>query len=399
MKKIYLSVLCLISIGATAQQTFFGNGRTGFGGTLGVGSIEISNPTASSSFNFIFNRGSDLLDNAVVIFIDSRTGGFTSTAGFMDNADGLRKAISGYNSATEKSVLTFPAGFLPDFAIAFDQGFGGIWELANGGANSLNFVSSVNLTPTNVNNSNAYNFSVMANQLGITTTIGGFNFLVNYISTTAFRSNEFIGDAGPTGNPGYGDYTAITYNIYPAGVLPLTFANVNARLVNRAIRVSWTAYQEENVSHYEIYRSINGNQFGKIGTVIANGNAAEANYSFEDLQPVRGRNYYQVISVDRDGRKLSTGVIDALNGGNNTALTVYTTGSNTINLQMNSVEQGDYILRLFNSGGQLVHQYRLYHQGTDNTETINIPTSLNRGIYHLQLAGKKESFTESFMIR
>src|SRR5437879_3883968 len=74
-----------------------------------------------------------------------------------------------------------------------NENFGGLWQLANGGANSLNFVSSVNLNPTGNNNSATYTFSFNVSQLGLTPNTGAmFALFGTYISNTGFRSDEVV---------------------------------------------------------------------------------------------------------------------------------------------------------------------------------------------------------------
>src|SRR4029077_12335737 len=121
---------------------------------------------------------------------------FADTSGFADGADGLRRAISGFDGGGNRSLLTFSGGFLPDYAIALgpaDDNFGGLWQLANGGANSLNFISSVNLSPTGNANSATYTFSFNVSQIGLTPNSGqSFELFGTYISDTGYRSTEAI---------------------------------------------------------------------------------------------------------------------------------------------------------------------------------------------------------------
>src|ERR1051326_8439291 len=155
-------------------------------------------------------KGTASFNNALVIYIDVFSGGFTDTSGFSDSADGLRRAISGFDGGANRSLLTFGTGFKPSYAIALgpeNAGFGGLWSLANGGPNSLNFVSSVNLSPTGggSGSSAAFTFSFLLSQIGLTPGAGqSFRLMGTYISDTGFRSDEALpgNDAGTQGwNP------------------------------------------------------------------------------------------------------------------------------------------------------------------------------------------------------
>jgi hypothetical protein len=144
----------------------------------------------------------------------------------------LRTAISGYtdtqnNGGPGQSVLTFKTGFTPACAIALQPGngvnFGGLWSLANGGANSLPFITSVNLTPVGTDDAGTYRFSLNVTNIGLAPGAGqSFELFGTFISDTGFRSTEAVaGDL--TGVQGWNPFTQTafaTYKMVPA-IFPL----------------------------------------------------------------------------------------------------------------------------------------------------------------------------------
>ena len=186
--------------------TYNGNGNTGFGGPIGLGSLTlIDNGTTLSG---TVNKGPNGFNDVLVIYLDTVAGGFADTSGFADGADGLRNAISGFDGGANRSLMTFAPGFLPDYAIALgpaSDNFGGLWQLANGGNNSLNFIGSVNLNPVGNNNNPTYTFSLPVGQLGIAPNSGAtFRLFGTYTSNSGFRSDEALpgNDVGAQGwNP------------------------------------------------------------------------------------------------------------------------------------------------------------------------------------------------------
>src|SRR6267378_1508597 len=204
--KLSIATLLFISSLGVYAATYSGNGNSGFGGPIGLGSLTLTDNGTTISGQI--NKGPNGFNDALVIYIDSQAGGFADTSGFADGADGLRKAISGFDGGGNRSLMTFAPGFSPDYAIALgpsSDNFGGLWQLANGGANSLNFVSSVNLNPTGNNNSPTYTFSLNVAQLGLTPNSGAtFSLLGTYISDSGYRSDEAMAgnDVGAQGwNP------------------------------------------------------------------------------------------------------------------------------------------------------------------------------------------------------
>jgi hypothetical protein len=234
MKKISLIILCFFSISAFGQSlwdsTYFGNGKTGFGGTLGQGTLKID--FRKDSVYFTFKKGPGLLNDAFVLYLQTdidrpnpEDPGFSSTANFTDDGDGLRRAISGF-SGFGRSVLKFADGFMPSVAIAFNANFAGGYELRENGQHE--FMLDLNLRPAGDKNAQEYVFALpygdndqiknsdnpfVGRVKKTTSGTDPFRFLVTYISETGFRSNEFIGDVGPTYNSGFSEYQASSYAI------------------------------------------------------------------------------------------------------------------------------------------------------------------------------------------
>lgn len=187
---------------AQNSMTYNGNGANGFGGTLGSGSLTISSdPTGnggSGTVTFTLTPSGTFNSNDVVVYIDSMAGGFSNTSTFNDQGDGGRTAISGVSS-NGRTQATFASGFGADYAVGFQNNtFTGVFGLASGGNNSLNYITGN--TPTS---GGPYAVTVNDSDLGLTSN-GSIKFVATLISTDAYRSNEAIGNIGNVAaNPGY----------------------------------------------------------------------------------------------------------------------------------------------------------------------------------------------------
>src|SRR5947207_3728983 len=114
--KTYLKIsviagVALLSFSAMAA-TYSGNGNSGFGGPIGLGSLTLTDNGTTVSGTV--NKGPNGFNDVLVLYIDSVAGGFSDTSGFADGADGLRKAISGFDGGANRSVLSFNV-MLPDY--------------------------------------------------------------------------------------------------------------------------------------------------------------------------------------------------------------------------------------------------------------------------------------------
>jgi hypothetical protein len=195
----------------TTSGTYLGNGNTSFGGAVGNGSLSITNDVAGA-LNFTYTRGTGNFNDALVIYFDTTSGGATSTSGFTDQGDGLRKAISGVDGGN-RSTLNFAPFFGADYALALNSGFAGLWNLSN--ASNFQFLTSANLSPTG-NAQTAYTFNINASNIGLTANSGQtFSFFATYTSESAFRSVETVG-ASYDGSPsaGWNSFTAAGSNSF-----------------------------------------------------------------------------------------------------------------------------------------------------------------------------------------
>jgi hypothetical protein len=216
MKNIFKIVSGVFALGlastGNAATTYLGNGSTAWGGGVGNGNIIIDD-TISGTLTITTNVTVE--NNALVIYFDSKGGGFNTTAGFADAGDDLRKAISGFEGVKEGGVLggrsTTLLPFAADFAIGVDKGWGGLWELANGGNDSLIYKTTALGGGFGVGGVGTGKvLTINVSDLGLTANSGqSFNFAAIMVSGSGWSSPEVIGGS-ITGTNGYGGTQTIT---------------------------------------------------------------------------------------------------------------------------------------------------------------------------------------------
>lgn len=213
------ALLAPLAAQAQTTQTYAGNGATGFGGTLGNGSVTVSSTQTSATdgnITFTFNPSGGFTANTVVVYINSVAGGIANTSNLSDTGDNGRRAISGEqtggnpnidNGNASRTQVNFASGFGADYAIAFDNtGFNNAFSLPTD-TSGLTFVAS---QKANTGTGNADSITVSYAQLGLTPG-GSFSFVGTLIDgSSAYRSNETIGtsattvgDFGGGGNAGF----------------------------------------------------------------------------------------------------------------------------------------------------------------------------------------------------
>src|SRR5258706_15670764 len=89
-----------------------------------------------------------------------------------------------------------------------------MWQLANGGAASLNFVTSVNLSPSGDPISPTYSFSFNVSEIGQQSNSGDtFWMLGTYIRNDGYRSDEAV-LGNLSGVQGWNPFTVTDYKEY-----------------------------------------------------------------------------------------------------------------------------------------------------------------------------------------
>ncbi len=98
-------------------------------------------------------------------------------------------------------------------------------------------------------------------------------------------------------------------------VLPVRWISFEGRLSDQRRAVLTWKTEEANVSHYEVERSANAEDFRIAGTVTAGG-TGPGSYSLTDPVPVSGTIYYRIRQVDLDGTFSYSRIISLTSEGN-----------------------------------------------------------------------------------
>ncbi|MEP7163863.1 MAG: T9SS type A sorting domain-containing protein [Ferruginibacter sp.] len=157
------------------------------------------------------------------------------------------------------------------------------------------------------------------------------DFAVVRYNSDGSLDNSFDGDGKVITNINGFDYIYAMklsgYRIYVGGVsnddiftlvayqndalpVPLKLTGFTASRQGNNNELYWHTATEQNTAWFDIERSNDGNHFLRIGQVQAAGNSASLkNYSFIDLAPSKGYNYYRLKQTDADARFTYSAVI------------------------------------------------------------------------------------------
>ena len=223
-KRIVLGLVAtLTTLSLSAFATSYpGNGSSAWGGPVGQGTLTLTDD--GTTLNLSLTKGPGNLNDALVIYIDSKSGGFTDTSLFSDDADGARSAISGF-SGGNRSLMTFASGFEPDYAVAIESGYASLFGLASGGSGSLQWKTG---TGQGGNTSPTFSLSFPLSDIAISAG-GSFTLFGTYIAPSAWRGPEAIA-GNDTGTDGFNPFTQTEFSSYTSVPEPSALALIGCGL-------------------------------------------------------------------------------------------------------------------------------------------------------------------------
>lgn len=223
---------------ADSTSVYAGNGTPtgGPGGgvnvnVMGDGSSLIVNGNSNGDLEFRLKTGGGVFDGVAVVYIDSRTGGITSTENIsvLTPRNALNSSVIGSSLQPlnpYRSVLEFDPGFAPDYALAFSADFGA--SLYRFAGSTLVEVASAASAPTETS-PGIWAVSIDFDDLGLPSTVASqFKFAASYMagdvilnqvpavqSVGGYRTNQAVGFGIGSGNPG-------SAQVPPAVLYPVT---------------------------------------------------------------------------------------------------------------------------------------------------------------------------------
>ena len=159
--------------------------------------------------------------------------------------------------------------------------------------------------------------------------------------------------------------------------LPVKVIHWQVRLDNSVVRLSWHTVNEQAGSRFEVERSADGNHFISIQALTGVGH--DADYSWIDASPLKGKSYYRLKMVTQ-GQTSYDSILPIVFDQQALIASLYVDGS-VLHVQMNA-GQDHTVIEIINSLGSIVKKQAL----TNGTTTISIPISnLPSGDYFLRI--------------
>jgi len=256
------------------------------------------------------------------------TAGYTTTNVLTDN-DGiiLGKVVSGFHAPTvDGSYKIYTVNYSDAFNPSFTPGvnistMGGTCVAI--GATPISFCvtggctltgSSISFTASGHNTAAGYETRyVLTNNAGSIISNGTSTSITSPSTAGTYKIyvvnyNTAYGNASPTLTAGTNisaigggcadTSTPVAFCV--ASPLPVTLVSFSAEAEAGTAQLKWATTEETNADRFDIERSLNTKNWSSIGEKAAAGESKVLlNYSFTDITPLNGINYYRLKMIDR----------------------------------------------------------------------------------------------------
>ncbi len=261
---------------------------------------------------------------------------------------------------------------------------------------------------TNVDGTPITGFTVLSQSAGpgntvilrYNNTLANFDcveFHVDFVGSSVGSSAVFASTLGFVGPQTVGNQNANDNSqsgITVTAPLPVSLTAFTAVKQGSTSLLNWNTALEVKNDGFEIERSTDGKAFSKIGMVrskATGGNSdAKLDYSFTDVKPAQGINYYRLRQVDQDGRFEYSHVEQVSFDGSNGVKVYPNPASNSVTIEAAE----DSRISILNIAGQHMD---VNTTGTGRTRTINV-SSLASGTYTIHIVNAAGSSSHKLVV-
>ncbi|PWJ58995.1 putative secreted protein (Por secretion system target) [Dyadobacter jejuensis] len=178
--------------------------------------------------------------------------------------------------------------------------------------------------------------------------------------------------------------------------LPIHITRFEGKAVEAGVELSWNVVQEENGQGFEVLRLHAESKTMTTLGFVSLSDQALGDYSFMDSNPNLGQNYYQLKQLDLDGSFIMSRVIAVNNENIVSASLSPNPARQSLHLKVYAQEAGTAQIETFNLAGiKLITKETVFQKGI-NTILLDI-ASLQEGQYFIRLYQDNQASTYRFL--
>lgn len=174
--------------------------------------------------------------------------------------------------------------------------------------------------------------------------------------------------------------------VFKSGELPVNSIAASATLSNKVATITWNTVGEKNVASYIVEKSADAKTFTAIGQVTAK-NTSSASYNTTD-NSITATTYYRIKAVSTSGSVSYSNVAKVSTDNRLPSYSIYPNPlkGNTLNVSLDNVIAGKYVVSISNLLGQKVLTQTISHEGGSSSHALTINATLAAGIYNVTIS-------------
>lgn len=262
-------------------------------------------------------------------------------------------------------------------------------------------VSSIQLNNVSCDNSdlganNGFQIGFFIGSCGALTKIGCATASGGSLSTStgwlASGTQVFVAIDGTSGSNC--SYTITAFN---ATILPIKLKYFTAWKRAESNQLTWETTSEDNFSHFEIEKSIDGVNYISIGTQHGKGTAGKiTNYSFDDYE-LKSLQYYRLKYVDIGGKFTYSNVIKVSRTDLTNAKVIFSNKVSTVlSMKLIDMPSDKISIEIIDNAGRRLKKQIVQVSSGENSVSINT-SSIQTGFYYIVLYAENYKRTFSFV--
>lgn len=184
-------------------------------------------------------------------------------------------------------------------------------------------------------------------------------------------------------------------------LLPVTLLSFEGMCEEDKIHLQWETGSENNASHYDIQKSIDGQSWTTVHSINASGNTNTTSYyTYDDSHPSNFVNYYRLKQVDRNGDYTLFNIIsvEGCSMDDQNRFTVVDYHNGRFDLDFISTSEQTFAMNLYDVSGKKVIPSQQFSvvRGTNNFR-FNYPF-MSDGMYIIVLENATQKYTKRLMM-
>jgi hypothetical protein len=183
-------------------------------------------------------------------------------------------------------------------------------------------------------------------------------------------------------------------------VLPIELVNFNAVPRAGSVKLTWMTATEQNNDYFTIEKTIDGFNYEEVGKVDGNGNTSRIiEYSLIDYKPYDNVSYYRLKQTDFNGKVSYSSLVPVEMEDQLEDLVVYPNPAkgNNVNIYYNAKDEGDVIMKVYDSMGRLIMSRNSTSIQGANTITADL-SGMSKGIYFVTLTSGSQVLKTKLII-